>query len=613
MNQITKDTTKEEVAQVYKHYPDTVPEGFQPFHSSRTEPIFWDIPDGVSILDVGCNSGEFMKRLLSEKKNVTVKGVDMSEDVVALARVKGLDVELGDGESLPFADASFDYVLLMEVLVHTHDPRRMLSEIKRVLKPDGVLLGSSPLKDLELHIWEEQRLHRAYYKVAELRDLLKEVFYDVHLKVLTGAQFAVGMAGSVVGDLDVEALFKCGGQNLAPWDYKLLDKSVLRAWMGPTQGVGVTYYRMTGFADKMNGLPGCDVLYDRFKYDLNGKPNDDGPPKWQDAFMRTKDNRPTNPIVVNQLEGLLKIADVSVWQITPHWSILAFFECLKEVYKKPFVTELDDWIFDLPSYNIAAYAYKPNSERERIAYRQIEISDAVIVSTEFLKESLLEIWPTKRVYVIPNGIDFSVWDAAEAKPVVKKEEGRIRIGYTGCGNHGADLQMVAAPLKAILDEFPNVEFVTAGNMARDRDGNPFAVVHERSYTLDQWVAINRWPAAVKGWQMDIGIAPLLDSNFNRAKSNLRWLEYAALGIPTVASKVRPFVESISPNVSGFLCNSKQQWYEALRDLVLNAKKRKDVGAYAYQRVKGNFNLNEIAKTYKSVLEEIKREFGTNDR
>jgi glycosyltransferase involved in cell wall biosynthesis len=130
-----------------------------------------------------------------------------------------------------------------------------------------------------------------------------------------------------------------------------------------------------------------------------------------------------------------------------------------------------------------------------------------------------------------------------------------------------------------LDEFPDVEFVTSGAMRADRKGDPYVIQHERSYVLNQWSSIDQWPAAVKGWQIDIGIAPLLDSNFNRAKSNLRWLEYSALGVPTVASKVRPFVESIGPG-EGYLCNSKQQWYDTLRVLVLDEKKRRKVGANA---------------------------------
>lgn len=593
-NLVTKETTKEEFNQAYKNYPEIK---HVEFHSARINPIFWDIEPNSTVLDLGCNTGNFMERLLSEKKGMTVKGIDLSVNCVNIAKEKGLDVVLGDGESLPYDDSSFDYVVLMEVLVHVFDPKKLLTEIKRVLKKDGILLGSSPLKDLEMNIWDDKRLHHAYYTDAEIYGMLKEHFYDVHFKILKGAQFSMGMAGTYLSDKNVEVLFKCGAKNMKPWDYKLLDKDVLRVWMGPTQNAAVVTVRMTDYAKKMNQMERCDILYDRFTTDDTSHPG-----KWQEAFKRTESNRPGNMIVVNQMEGLLKISDLTIWQVTDSWSVIAFFNTLKAVYpKKPFITEMDDWFFDIPSYNIASNPYRPNSDYEKIIYEQLKMSDAVICSTQFISDSLKSIFPSLPVYIVKNSIDFDAWDAAKPNPLVKKKDGMIRIGYTGSGNHGLDLKRVEKPLLAILDEFPNVEFIVAGKM---RD-NTF-IKHDRAYSTDNWTTIDKWPEAVKGWQMDIGIAPLVDSNFNRAKSNLRWLEYSALSIPTVASKVYPFENSIRDGIDGILANSQQSWYDALRSLILDSPKRSKMGAEAYRKVKKEYNMNKVALTYKSILNTIKR-------
>lgn len=602
MNIITKETTKEQHLAEYKNYPDTQPEGFLPFHASRVNPIFWDIPDNSSVLDIGCNSGEFMKKLIDGKKGVKVKGIDLSQNVVKIAQGKGLDVVLGDGETLPFPDASFDYVVLMEVIVHVHEPRKMLAEIKRVLKKDGVLIGSAPHKNLEMNIWDDRRMHHAYYTTEELSDLLYEFFPAVYPKVLKGGQFSMGMAGTYLGDKDAEILFKAGSTYIKPWDYAFLDKDVLRVWMGPTQNSGDVYYRMQGYADKMNQMERCDILYNRFD-------SDDEPGSWQAAWQRSEGNRPANMIVAQQMEGLIKHADLTVWQLASSLSVLAFFHALKSKYPgKPFITECDDWLFDVPSYNIASNPYRPGSQFEEVAFEQFKMSDAIIVSTQFIKDHLLELFPGKQIYVIPNSIDFQVWDSVEAVPLINKEPGRIRIGYTGSGNHGGDLEVVKEPILAILDEFPNVEFITAGAMSRgSSDDKQVLIMHDRSVVSDRWTHIKDWPAAVKGWQMDIGIAPLRDSNFNRAKSNLRWLEYGALGIPTVASKVYPFEKSIKDGKDGYLCLGKQSWYDALRELVVNEQKRKEVGQNAYRRIKKESDMDKVARSYKSVLEVIKRD------
>lgn len=599
-NLVTKETSKEDFNKVYKDYPDTAPQGFQPFHSSRINPIFWDIKENSSVLDVGANSGEFMKMLLERRKGVKVKGIDLSEVAVQKAKEKGLDVILGDGESLPFEDASFDYVVLMEVIVHVHDPKKLLKEIKRVLKKDGVLLGSAPHKNLEMNIWDDQRLHHAYYTTEELSDLLYGTFQAVYTKVLKGGQFSMGMAGTYLGDKDCEILFKCGSSYIQPWDYQLLDKDRLKVWMGPTQTPGDVYYRMSGYADKMNKLERTDVLYDRFT-----ESEDSMPGAWQKALIRGDNGMPSNMIVVNQLDGLLKISDMSVWQLTAIWDVLAFYQCVKGVYKnKPFITEIDDWFFDVPSYNLASNPYKPNSDPEKIAFEQIEMSDAIICSTQYIKDSILKLFPNKPIYVVPNSIDFDVWDNVPAAPNVLKQDGRIRIGYTGSGNHGGDLEMIKDVIISILNDFPDVEFICAGTMSSDMKGKPFVINHDRSYFVDRWTPISQWPAACKGWNIDIGIAPLRDSHFNRAKSNLRWLEYSAIKVPTIASKIVPF-ESIKDGKDGILCTNQRQWYEALKTLIQDEKKRKSLGETAYLRCKKESNMNKVAKTYKSILEAIK--------
>src|SRR5436190_17793338 len=171
------DITKEAMTAAYKDYPDVMPKGIEnyPFVGARVLPIFYEIPDGAKVLDVGCNSGEFMQ-LLKEKKGCDVWGVDISEPMIGKALAKDLNVVIGDAEALPFPDASFDAVTCMEVLSHLHDPVIALREMRRVLKPTGVLLGSAPHANLERYIWEDKRLHRRYYDEITLQEHLNKAF-----------------------------------------------------------------------------------------------------------------------------------------------------------------------------------------------------------------------------------------------------------------------------------------------------------------------------------------------------------------------------------------------------------------------------------------------------
>jgi 2-polyprenyl-6-hydroxyphenyl methylase / 3-demethylubiquinone-9 3-methyltransferase len=102
------------------------------------------VPAALRALDVGCGGG-----LLAEefaRLGCQVVGVDPSEQSLTAARKhaadQGLTIEYqcAPGEALPFAGASFDVVYCCDVLEHVDDPRRVIAESARVLKPGGTYL-----------------------------------------------------------------------------------------------------------------------------------------------------------------------------------------------------------------------------------------------------------------------------------------------------------------------------------------------------------------------------------------------------------------------------------------------------------------------------------------
>jgi SAM-dependent methyltransferase len=96
---------------------------------------------GRSVLEVGCGAGVDLARFA--KGGATVTGVDLSSSAIDLARAnlaqQGLtaDLRVADAEQLPFADATFDFVFAHGVVQYTAHPRRLIDEVRRVLKPGG--------------------------------------------------------------------------------------------------------------------------------------------------------------------------------------------------------------------------------------------------------------------------------------------------------------------------------------------------------------------------------------------------------------------------------------------------------------------------------------------
>ena len=96
----------------------------------------WLAPQpGERILDLGCGDGQLTLRLSSS--GAQVAGIDASPEMVASARVRGVQAEVGNAEALPYPDAAFDAVFSNAALHWVRDQEAMLAQVHRVLRPGG--------------------------------------------------------------------------------------------------------------------------------------------------------------------------------------------------------------------------------------------------------------------------------------------------------------------------------------------------------------------------------------------------------------------------------------------------------------------------------------------
>jgi len=152
------------------------------------------IAQGKRVLDAGCGVGWGSLLLLAGGAE-SVVGADISEDALAEARRRAggtaLELQQADLQALPFADASFDLVTCFEAIEHVPDPDLALDEFRRVLRPDGVLLISTPrrrpsLRDNPHHLREftpsefEAALSRRFanVRVHRQRTCLASALFD---------------------------------------------------------------------------------------------------------------------------------------------------------------------------------------------------------------------------------------------------------------------------------------------------------------------------------------------------------------------------------------------------------------------------------------------------
>ena len=143
-------------------------------------------PDG-RLLDVGCGSGELLKGM--HELGWQVEGVDFDPEAVRNASVKGLKVHLGSLAEQKFADNTFDAVIMSHLIEHVPDPRALLRECYRLLKPAGHLVIITPnvngwghrLYGVDWRGLEPPR-HLHIFAPGPLKAVLRETgFHKVHL------------------------------------------------------------------------------------------------------------------------------------------------------------------------------------------------------------------------------------------------------------------------------------------------------------------------------------------------------------------------------------------------------------------------------------------------
>jgi len=107
------------------------------------------------------------------------EGVDISHDALEFCQKRGLKVELGAAESLPFESGTFDLVTALDVVEHLNDDVAGLREMRRVLRPGGHALLFVPTFMWLWGVQDDISHHRRRYRLSELHRALSAAGFEV--------------------------------------------------------------------------------------------------------------------------------------------------------------------------------------------------------------------------------------------------------------------------------------------------------------------------------------------------------------------------------------------------------------------------------------------------
>lgn len=250
------------------------------------------------------------------------------------------------------------------------------------------------------------------------------------------------------------------------------------------------------------------------------------------------------PVVVGQRVG--KPEALTLWR--------------KLYLRSRLVYETDDDFWSIDETNYRALQEHSPSLLDA-AGEAIRMARLATVSTQPLAEVVGQF--ETPVTVLPNHIDGRLLD------VERPHRGRLVVGWAGGDSHTKDWAVLAPHLKRFLARNPAVEYHGIGT--------PFHAVHGIQGRHTGWQDV--W-AYYRSIDFDIGLAPLAPLVFNRSKSHIKALEYAALGIPVIASDEPPYRDFVVHGESGYLVRRDHEWTTYLRALVEDQTLREQMGKRA---------------------------------
>ncbi len=262
------------------------------------------------------------------------------------------------------------------------------------------------------------------------------------------------------------------------------------------------------------------------------------------------------------------------------------------------IYDIDDLLFDPRGADhvagVSGQAAAAGSDAVERYRRAMLASDLVLCSTGYLKDLVDGFHPS--CAVMRNGASKALLDLAAGRSP-SKAEGPVTLAYfSGSAHHDADFRIIAPALISLLDAVPSARLLLVGKLEFDPRLRDFGTRFEYRSFVPYTEFIGYLGDA------DINLAPLDQSDpFAQARSELKYIEAGAVGVPTVASPTQTFAGAIRDGENGVLCGDGD-WFETLSRLVQDRALRARLGQAARDDVAAAYGPVARAQEWRALVD-----------
>lgn len=239
----------------------------------------------------------------------------------------------------------------------------------------------------------------------------------------------------------------------------------------------------------------------------------------------------------------------------------------------------DDLMVQLPASNpFRDKVYKDIKQRLRKA---IGLCDRLVVTTEPLADAYRKM--AAEIVIQPNYLPASIWGDLSSG---RRLDAKPRVGWAGAQQHVGDLALIMDVVKQTAGEIDWVFF-----------GLCFEELLPYVADVVDPVPFARYPETLADLDLDLAVAPLEQNRFNECKSNLKVLEYGAVGIPVVCTDIAPYQSAPVARVA----NRTADWVAAIRERVADRDALAGEGQRLRQWVHQHWLLEDRLDTWLAAL------------